>query len=284
MNQSLIRDLVQGVNGVMFPPGCCSDFVNHPAGREAVEIATVWDHRFAFYFWLCWQFKDRPSNEKLTSLRDANPPDLLTVDWHNDVGSNSDWQYGLLERLNPQERTELGLYCWLGLHPQNDGQILPAVYLNAIRNVHVILKQHREQRQANPDSYHRPFEDRFGQEHEIHYYWSADEFLERNELAQEYPAIFDLDLDYFTQYDGTDFPTRNSAELVSDDEVRELIHPEGELMEWVLPRLAGMTIALEPEFCGGIPNCLHLLNLVSEMLFDPALFRHNFGWRRPWNG
>lgn len=282
MNQSLIRDLLKKGQGVLTPPGCFSDFVRHPSKQnKAVEVATVQEHRFAFYYWLRWHFERISSKRKPATMDDPSPPDLLTVDWHDDVGVDDDCNPKNLKRLNPRNSTELGLFCWLGLHRLNDGHILPAAYLNAVGDVHVILKQHALDREEYPEKNVSLFPDRFGYEHVIRYYSSPEEFLEWNENSPHHSTIFDLDLDYFTKYDDDDHPEGFAADLVPDDEIRQLLDPVGEFMQWVKPRLAGMTIALEPEYCGGISNCFHLLNMVSDTLFDPPLFREGCNWRKP---
>jgi hypothetical protein len=51
-------------------------------------------------------------------------------------------------------------------------------------------------------------------------------------------------------------------------------------MQWVFPRLAGFTIALEPKYCGGIGNCLHILDVVSRTLFDSTLMSSVMSWCR----
>lgn len=91
-------------------------------------------------------------------------------------------------------------------------------------------------------------------------------------------VFFDLDLDYFTESrdlcGGGD-----EVQLISDDAVRAVLDPGSELLTWVFQRFAGMTIATEPEFCGGLINSNRLLSLVSECLFAPQILADDASWR-----
>lgn len=90
---------------------------------------------------------------------------------------------------------------------------------------------------------------------------------------------FDIDLDYFTESDDPTFGGGKNVRLVSDKEIHKTIEPSSELMKWILPRMSGMTIALEPEFCGGISNANHILEIVSQALFSPQLLRQDCHWK-----
>jgi hypothetical protein len=272
MNVELISSLLGNLRGILSPPGTQSDFIDHPAGRtdRAVEIAVVMQHRFAFQYWLKWHGKETSEVWKR--------PNLLTIDWHDDVGADSDVDPDKLRTLNPRDENELAMFCWAGLCSLNDGQILPAVYLDAVSEVYVILKQHTQRGEDRAD---RTFIDKNGNPHNILYYPTAEEFLRHHRDDAEWPLILDLDLDYFTEHEG-DAPDENDLDpLVPNGKIRRVLSPRGSqsLMQWVFPRMAGFTIALEPEFCGGIYNCMHILDVLSRTLFDPPLLHPAMKWR-----
>jgi len=273
-NVALITDILKTHWVPIKPPGCLTEFVDHPGGlRAAIEVAIVQEHRFAFYYWLKWRHNQQLKDEH------AVPPNLITVDWHDDVGGDCDFIPEVLDRLDYGNGAELAMFCWCGLRPFNDGHIAPAAFLNSVNDVYVILKQKEDQRRDYPDLYHRPFADRFGNQHMIHYYSSVNEFLRAHEGDPCHPIIFDLDLDYFTKYHGDDFPERGTGEPVSNRTIRGLVKSDSRFMQWLLPRMCGMTIALEPECCGGMHNSLRILDVVSSALFDPPLLQADCQWR-----
>lgn len=270
MNTKLMTSILGGMNVPLDPPGCTGGFIDHPADhRRAVEIGVVMQHRFAFHYWLKWRAKEQRAA--------AVPPNLLTIDWHDDVGGDCDFVPAELEQLDPKNGNELSLFCWSRLRSLNDGHIAPAQYLNAIGDVYVILKQWREQRETHDRYRKRVQKDRNGNAHQVHYYDTIEQFLEEHENDPLHPLVLDIDLDYFTTPD--DSRELGAEHLVSDETIRGVLSPEGPLMRWAFPRLAGVTIALEPEYCGGIRNCMHILDVLSDTLFDPPLLTAHMQWR-----
>jgi len=266
LNEDLVNELVSGVHNVLDPPGCSSSFLEHPVDRRrAVEVAVVHEHRFAFFYWMKWKH----------AQKSASLPDLVTIDWHDDVGGECDYTPRILESLNPRDENELGLFCWLGLRSINDGHIAPAAYLDAFQNVHAIVKQGWDTGKRERDG---RLIDRNRREHRIEYHRSPAAFLRAfRKIEPGRQVLLDLDLDYFTRPDRSKEHRRQQR--LSDDRIRQVLNPSGPLMEALLPRLAGMTIALEPEYCGGISNCVHLLDTVSDVLFQKPLLSAGCSWR-----
>lgn len=200
MNNKLVISLMEKPRRV-YPPGCVTEWVEHPyppnRRREAVEVGFVMEHRFAFYYWInCKQKlqRDRRTNEMIDDER-FMPPDLVTWDWHDDCGADSDVVEEKLAMLNQADEQEVGLYCWAGLCQLNDGQILPAVWLNALGNVYIIQKQKRDYKRQN-----RTFRDCHGHEHYIFYFRSLNDFARAFEqTSSNTGVIWDIDLDYFTR-------------------------------------------------------------------------------------
>lgn len=91
-------------------------------------------------------------------------------------------------------------------------------------------------------------------------------------------AIFDIDLDYFTESPDP-CGGGDQLQLVGQDEIQASLDPTSSFMSWILPRMTGMTIATEPEFYGGLMNSNQLFNVVCGTLFDPPLLGHRAGWR-----
>jgi hypothetical protein len=48
----------------------------------------------------------------------------------------------------------------------------------------------------------------------------------------------------------------------------------------VPPPLRGMTIALEPTYCGGLTECFRAMSIISETLFDGSLLGDRVDWRK----
>ena len=268
INIEFIIEILQTHWSPTTPPGCFTEIVRQPSGlNAAMEIGIVQEHRFAFFYWLKW-YQEQQAKDT-TSL----PPNLVTVDWHNDVGCNSDFIPEIISKLNYSNNSELAMFSWCGLRQLNDGHIAPAMYLNAINDVYVILKQEHQQSQTYP------FNDKFGNQHTVHYYYTTDEFLDNHERDKFHPLIFDLDLDYFTEYNQEDHPDPQGHNLVSNEEIGNFFKNDSRFMQWLLAHMCGMTIALEPKYCGGMHNCLRILDVVSSCLFDPPLLHANSGWK-----
>lgn len=257
------------------PPGSVVSVVGHPCGRrEAVEIAAVIEHRFAFYFWLKWVAERRRTS------KDQASPDLLTIDWHDDVGCEEDFIPEQLSQLNVDDPNELSLFAWAGLRSIDDGHIAPALYLDAINDVHVVLKQNEAATADGDDPRHSTIADRHGRLHNIYIY-------HRREINEAVTAIgnsqrqllLDIDLDYFTEYDGEDFPKWSDIRPISNGRIRRFLR--GPLIQAAMPRLLGMTIALEPRYCGGMLSSLHFLKILNATLFDGELFGEGrLTWRK----
>ena len=61
--------------------------------------------------------------------------------------------------------------------------------------------------------------------------------------------------------------------------ILELLAPETPFIRWIFARLAGFTIATEPEFCGGVSKSSKLLDMVTKLYFTPDLFHDACEWK-----
>lgn len=217
----------------------------------------------------------------------------MTVDWHDDVGCEADCLFEELRSLvlslevdnvddpaclddavrrRTTSENNVAAYCYLGLRSLNDGHIFPAQYLNAIGNVYVLYKQRGKERQQLTDQY--------GNQHEIHYLRKIGDSLKKLDQAGPRPTYFDLDVDcFFRQGRGG---VHGAEVMVSEAAIRSLLDLRGELMmQLSLRPLRGLTIALEPTYCGGLNGCFRALSVICETLFDGSLLGDKVGWRKP---
>ncbi|MDY0012204.1 MAG: hypothetical protein RBS40_04855 [Rhodocyclaceae bacterium] len=250
-------------NECIRPPGTYYDIVAHPTDADkSIEIAVVQDHRFAFFYWMKWRNRQEKSSP---------PPTLVSLDWHQDLVSPDELECEWLRALDMGDYKAAAFFCWDKLHCANDGHLLAAAYLNLIGDIHIVKKQQ--------DDYGDVFVDRDGRTHRVRCYDSMDALVEAVSLQEHESVILDIDLDYFTE--STDAHGGGAdLQLVPDGEIEACLNASSPFMSWVLPRLAGMTIATEPEFCGGLANSHHLLDIVNKTLFDPGLLRHHAAWRQ----
>jgi len=252
--------------GSIDPPGTAYSILPHfadPVDR-AIEVAVFQQHRFAFYFWAKWEQARRRRR------RPWARPHLVTLDWHQDLCAPGSTEQDDLRALDLDSEQDVGLFCWSRLNPLNDGQILAAAFAGLIGDIFVLCK-HR-------DDYLRDWTDMRGDNHRTVLCHSLDDFIRK--LPATGHVYLDLDLDYFTESDDAHGGGPN-VRMVPDDEVRAVVDPAGPLMRQLLPRTAGMTIATEPTWCGGMRNSNHLFGLVDEALFDPPLLHDDADWRDP---
>lgn len=249
----------------ILPPGSATSILPHPAdpiGR-AVEAAVFQEHRFAFYFWAKWALESRQKR------RSAPIPDLVTLDWHQDLAAPSSVEQEDIAALDLSELDAVGLFAWMRLNPLNDGHILAAAYAGLIGDIYVLCKYE--------DAHLEEFADAAGRIHRTVVCHTLDELLAA--IPERKPLYFDVDLDYFTESD-EDMGGGEDVRLVADEEVRAIFDPGGPLLRTVLPRISGFTVAMEPTWCGGARPSHHLFGLLDAALFDPPLLHPEAAWRR----
>lgn len=117
-----------------------------------------------------------------------------------------------------------------------------------------------------------------GRKHLVCCYDSVEQLTEAVSGLKYDSAILDIDLDYFTESPDS-CGGGDQLQLVGQDEIQACLDPTSPFMSWIFPRMTGITIATEPEFCGGLMNSNQLFNVVCGTLFDPPLLSHRLGWR-----
>jgi hypothetical protein len=160
MDTTRIMKWLNNADSCLYPPGCEADFVSLPTGKQgSCTVGVVHEHRFAFFFWgLYSQAQSMPR------------PVLITLDSHNDVGVPSEVNHADLDNLNISNRMELGLFTWLGLRSNNDGHILPALYLDFFSDVYVLLNKDEDALEFQPSKSLKEYEDRIGKIHKVKFY------------------------------------------------------------------------------------------------------------------
>ena len=211
--------------------------------------------------------KDEVSDETFS------PPDLITWDWHDDYDGDSGFIEDELVRLNQKDEQEVAFFSWAGLQPNNDGQIGPALWLNALGNVYIVQKQKQNCKWEN-----HVLNDRYGKPHYVYYFRSMKHlpttFRKTNSGTG---VIWDIDLDYFTQ--GRSVADQWYTPRLSNDDINALLLPDTEWMQLILSNLKGITIALEPEYTGGLSISLELYRQWENALFTAPLFSKKCRWK-----
>ncbi|NMC32642.1 MAG: hypothetical protein GYA36_09320 [Veillonellaceae bacterium] len=249
------------------PLGSYHEIISHPYNvDEAVSVAVFHEHRIAFYYWADWTkgiIHGRPKEQ---------PPTLVTFDWHEDTASPCADECRELEELDLSRLSNIAFFSWAKLNPLNDGHILSAAYLNLLADIFIVCKQKIGD--------HPVLTDIYGNEHRIYCFSCAEEM--RQVLVQyssEREIYLDVDLDFFTESDDP-HGGGNNISLVSESVIESIFNPHSTIMKFVLPRLAGMTIALEPEFCGGISNMYALFHALEKSIFNGALLSGKTTWKK----
>jgi len=247
------------------PPGSDKQILAHPVIENGVvELAIFQEHRYAFFYWLKWT---RKQNE-------THPPCLVSLDWHQDLCFPCDTEKEWLSQLDQSDDGEIAVFSWAKLAGNNDGHILSAAYLNLIGNIYV----HCRQGTFDNDWKDEELIDINGNMHLIKKF-KTQESLEKHLLTTtERQVYFDIDLDFFTinnPYNGNG----KKFTYMTKEQIANLLSVDTPLIQWIFKRLAGFTIATEPEHCGGLLKSNKLLDTINKIYFRPDLFTKNCDWR-----
>lgn len=267
MDAKRIEKWLKDIDGGLNPPGCESSFVSHPSHNKGVcTVGIVHEHRFAFYFW------------GLYSLEKKSSSVLITIDAHDDVGVPDEVVPDDLDNLHIQDRLELGLFAWLRLRGLNDGHILPALYLDFFSDVYVLLNGREDSPAFKNLRTAQQQMDRNGRMHTVKFYQDSGKLL--NDLPPDCPIYIDIDLDFFSVSNPQAGSVLGSENIVSDEEIKSTLSVDGPLLRYLFDRIVGLTIALEPEYCGGLVNSLHVLDILNQELFEGTLCTNSCKWKK----
>lgn len=236
-------------------PGAYREVLSHPNGKnDSIEMAIIMEHRFAFFYWMKW----KRSVEKNKPLFKPAPT-LVTIDWHQDLAWPSDSEKEELEQLDQENLSDVSNFVWAGLNQNNDGHILAGAYLNIIGDVVVLKHQGVENSNTYLDIFNNP--------HSISEFKDLNNFSKYILGINDKTIFFDIDLDYFFHGEGN-HNELDSFDRYTDSEIQEIIDPNSPLFQFLFPKIQGLTIALEPHFCGGILNSCSIMKVIYNQLFD----------------
>ena len=268
MDTTRIAEWLKNTDGRLDPPGCETVFAPHPTKEQGCcKVGIVHEHRFAFFFWGLYSL----DNEGII-------PALVTIDSHDDTGVPSEVIPEDLDNLDIRNRIELGLFAWLRLRSLNDGHILPALYLNFFSDVYVLLNNNEDAREFGFSHTELQQKDRSGGMHKVKFYQHSEHLL--RDLPPDTPVFLDIDLDFFAVDNPEAGAVLGSDLIRSDAEIRSTLSINGPLIGPLLNRIVGLTIALEPYYCGGLINSLHALDILNRELFDGTLCTHSCKWKK----
>ncbi|KPA13516.1 hypothetical protein MHK_006279 [Candidatus Magnetomorum sp. HK-1] len=265
MNKTSIFKWLENHNnqGIIHPPGCEDSIVAHPIKNECCNAGIVHEHRFAFYFWGLYHLENSLENSFSKTI-------LISIDSHDDVGVPNEVVPEDLDNLNLKNNLELGLFSWLRLRKLNDGHILPALYLDFFSDAYILLNTQNTRKNFKQKDINDSL-------HSIKYFNNIEDLL--SVIPLNCKVFIDIDLDYFARENHEAGLVLGSEYLIPDDEIRSFLAIDGQIFSTFLDRIAGITIALEPRYCGGFANSLHVFNILNEELFDGTLCTSNCKWK-----
>lgn len=247
------------------PPGALREILSHPVREyEAIELAVFQEHRYAFFYWNKW----------LRESQGEKPPCLVSLDWHQDLCYPCETEKEWLDKLDLSSDADVSVFSWAKLAGNNDGHILCAAYLNLIGNIYVHCRQ-----ELGRDTWKdEELIDKFGNKHIIKKFKTFEELQEALTNSSEASAFFDIDLDFFSVKNGLSDGSFEFTYL-KEEEIKKMLDKDNPFIKWIFERLKGITIATEPEHCGGLLKSNKFLNLISEIYFEPELFSPNCSWK-----
>lgn len=268
------------------PPGGYSTVIPKLcSSKELTNVAMIVEHRFAFYYWVTWK-KEYCLKHNVDTF---SPPNLFTLDTHNDFGGDCDFSnVNDLLLLNQDNLNEIALFTWGGLRSLNDGHIYPAVMLNLVGNVFLLTRARKTKYDCENSSH--TIKDLYGNNHRIVYVRSLKEFKEiyidlqeylirpSYEYDQETRFYFDVDLDYF-------FTGDNLKCLRQKDEkwIRDFFQKDADAVQIILNEAEGITFAIEPDYTRGPAKSIQQYTAVFRTFFDADPLSWNaVHWNRFW--
>lgn len=198
---------------------------------------------------------------------------MITYDWHQDLVYPEDTCKKELSNLTINNRFEVSYFSSFRLSHINDSHIMSAVYLDIIGDVWVLCRQGTFESDWE-DEY---LEDLNGKKHTIRKFKTEEALSKALLISKIENVFFDIDLDYFTL--NNNIEPNDKFRYMKDSEIKELLSPENTLIKWIFERLSGITIALEPEFTGGISKSLKYLTLIENLWFDKSLGNFHIKWK-----
>lgn len=213
------------------------------------------EHRFAFFYWIKW-YREMMNDEEI-----LNAPSLVTIDYHRDLISPTEDEKKELEHILDFDQSDLSLFCWARINNLNDSHILSTVYVNAIKDVVALCHECTE------EVSYVDFKDMYGKIHHIYSCKDLETFASRvNDIDSEY-IYLDFDMDYFIRNRGG-YKSVDGWKIYTKKMMRDFFDNQEFLLEQLRSKIYGLTIALEPDHCGGLLNSFKILFMIEKHLFN----------------
>ena len=135
-----------------------------------------------------------------------------------------------------------------------------------IGNIYVHCRQGLE----NEEYQENEFIDFQGNIHKIFKFKHYEDLKQTLINSVELSTLLDIDLDIFT-LDNRLIGVGKEFSYLTDEQINEMLKINRPLINWILNRVIGITIATEPEHCGGLLKSNELLNQRSTSIFSNQL-------------
>jgi hypothetical protein len=113
---------------------------------------------------------------------------------------------------------------------------------------------------------HEDYKDRYGKSHHIYINDDLEDLSSHlnSHIPYGYPVILDIDADYFMEQE------EGNVEL--PDKIENLLTSLKKLFFFdLMHSLSGITIALEPTYCGSLGNSIQILQAIDRVIFANRL-------------
>jgi len=249
------------------PPGSATEILSHPKNKYsgAIDLAIFQEHRYAFFYWLKWTRESERSE----------PPCMISLDWHQDLCFPDEVEKDWLSKLDQSNDGEVAAFSWAKLAGNNDGHILCAAYLNLIGDIYIHCRQ-----EPFFDSWKdEELIDIYGNKHIIKKFKTFDSLEQHMLTSKETQVYFDIDLDFFVLDSPLNNENKKKFSYMTKKQIHDILSINRPLIDWILERLSGFTIATEPKHCGGILKSNRFLSIISKLYFEPEIFAPNCDWK-----
>lgn len=258
---------LSNISPYLTPSGCLEEYLLKPSFlSKTIQLAAFHEHRFAFYYWLKW-----------TNKLKGSVPSIVTFDWHQDLCPPYKDKIAGLKDLDTDNIGEVAYYSWAELEHTNDVQIYSAALLNKIKNVYVICRQDTSRGK------NMTIKDFKGNKHHVYIFHSIEEFEAKAGAFDEDEIYLDIDLDYFTLANPPSMSgliKGKNYTYLKKKEIENLFCASRPAMKWILNRLQGFTIAMEPDFCGGLKKSNQLFHILENIFFTAPLFNKDLNSKK----
>lgn len=240
-----------------FPPGSKEDYLPDILENKdkSISRAVFTEHRFSFFWWNRWTQEKRKNNADYLA-------DIITIDFHNDLHFPNENDCDELKGLDLSNDFDVSFHSWARLNGNSDDHILSACFLNIIGDVYALTKQDINEREFS-------FKDLEKNDHNIFVFDDYQKLLEKLSESKSNHYFLDVDLDYFISVEG-DYGSPENWELVDDEIIRNCISKENGIIGNISDKLDAITIALEPDYTGGLKNSFSIFLTIENTLFDES--------------